>query len=498
MSSVEQKLADRLPATVARTIDEHRLLVGGEKVLVAVSGGADSLCLLHLLWRQRERYSLSLAVAHVNHLMRPEAAEDARFVAEFAHSLGLTCEVVEINVRALAQEEKLSLEDAGRQARYQALTEIAGRMGAQCIALGHTADDQVETILLNFLRGGGPEGLAGMPVSREISAGLRIIRPLIALTKAETEGYCREQGFTPRFDATNQELFARRNRIRHQLLPALREEQPAIDRLLLRQAEIFRAEDEFMRELAEKALKDAQLPQTAREPLAPYGEEHGIDEIVLAVDKLQALPLAPARRLVREALRKLRKGRLPLALEQVERVLELARHGDTGKRLSLGDGLWAIKEYDKLTLCRGDNRECAFSGVSREEACGVLAVPGEVEFGGRRLRAERLPRSAIGDLHLAASTIALLDAAKLADCTPLRVCAPRPGDRFVPLGGPGQMKLQDFFVNLKLPRRERAQTLLVCCGQEIAWVVGYRIDERFKVTPETKEIVRIELLDNLA
>lgn len=499
MSSAEQKLADRLPATVAGTIDEHRLLAGGEKVLVAVSGGADSLCLLHLLWRQRERYSLSLAVAHVNHLMRPEAAEDACFVVEFAQSLGLNCEVVEIDVRALAQERKLSLEDAGRQARYQALIEIAGRMGAQCIALGHTADDQVETILLNFLRGGGSEGLAGMPVSREVSAGLRIVRPLIALTKAETEGYCREQGFAPRFDTTNQELFARRNRIRHQLLPALREEQPAIDRLLLRQAEIFRAEDEFMRGLAEKALKEAQLPPTVREPFSPYGEnERSADEIVLAVDKLQALPLAPARRLVREALRKLRKGRLPLALEQVERVLQLACHGDTGKRLSLGDGLWAIKEYDKLTLCRGDSRECACSSASREEVCGVLAVPGGVEFGGRRLRAERLPRSAIADLHLEASTVALLDAAKLADCTPLRVCTPRPGDRFVPLGGPGQMKLQDFFVNLKLPRRERAQTLLVCCGQEIAWVVGYRIDERFKVTPETKEIVRIELLDNLA
>jgi tRNA(Ile)-lysidine synthase len=480
---------DTLLKTVRQTISHRRLLCGGEKVLIAVSGGADSLCLLHLLWRLQEELSLSLHVGHVNHLLRgEEAAEDARHVEEVSERLGLTADVIEVDVKVLARKNKLSIEDAGRQARYQALEEMAERTGAGCIALGHTADDQVETILLNFLRGGGPEGLAGMPVSRELSGGRRIIRPLIEVTKAETEAYCEKQGLVPRLDATNLEMFARRNRIRHELLPMLRKEQPALEKLLLRQAEIFRAEDEFLRNLAEAALRETTL-------------ESESERIVLSIGKLNDLPLPLGRRVVREALRNLRLGRLPLSLDQVERVLNLAHHGSTGKRLSLGDGLSAEKEYERLLLSRtrvksrkrlSDRRE---SGI---EHCALLQIPGEVEFAGQRLEAEKINPGQLANLHAdEGGRIAFLDAARIGNVEALAVRFPRPGDRFIPLGAPGQMKLSDFFINRKVPRPQRSKILLVCCEEKIAWVVGHRIDDRFKVTNETQEILRLELL-NLA
>lgn len=485
----KQEVKDALLKTAEQTISSHRLLRGGEKVLAAVSGGADSLCMLHLLWRLREKLSLSLCVGHVNHLLRDEAAEDARYVGEVAENLGLPFEVVEFDVKALAREKKLSIEDAARQARYQALEEMAERMKADCIALGHTADDQVETILLNFLRGGGPEGLAGMPVSRKTAAGRKIIRPLIGVKKTETEAYCQEVGLAPRLDATNLELLARRNRIRHQLLPLLREEQPALDKVLLRQAEIFRAEDEFLRDLAETALEEASI-------------EKGPEKIVLSVDKLTGLSLPLARRVVREALRCLRKGRLPLSLEQVERVLDLAHHGSTGKRLSLGDELVAEKEYEKLVLSRSATEPIRRgpapppdSAGQKEEACALLGIPGEVEFAGMRLKAERIDRSKIADLRADESgQIAFLDSAKVTAAEALAVRFPRPGDRFIPLGASGQMKLSDFFINLKVPRSQRLKTPLVCCNEQIVWVVGHRIDDRFKVNTETREVVRLEVI----
>ena len=474
---------------VSRTIQRHDLLAGGETVLVAVSGGADSLCLLHLLAGLREQYSLTLFAGHINHLMRPEAEADAQYVTAVAASLAIPTEIIAVDVRALAAERKLSLEDAGRQARYEALAEMAGRVGATCIATGHTADDQVETILLNFLRGGGPEGLAGMPATRELPGGARIIRPIIDLTKAETEAYCQAHDLQPRLDSTNLELFARRNRLRHNLLPLLREEQPALDRLLLRQAEIFRAEDDFLRELTEIFLPAALLSASE-------------SEITLAVDKLVNLPLPLARRVVRECLRSLRLGRLPLSVEQVDRVLELARQGKTGKKLILGEGLEAAKEYEKLILSRTEppveraaltrrRQGYGWQGVEREIR---LPLPGEATFEQRRFKAELLDRASIHDLRAdAGGKIAFLDAARFAPGEAFTLRHPRPGDRFVPLGSAGSMKLQDFFTNLKVPRPRRAKTIVVCQGDRIVWLAGYRIDDRFKVHPETRTVLRLEL-----
>jgi tRNA(Ile)-lysidine synthase len=528
-------MQDTLLETIEKTIRRCGLLAGGEKVLAAVSGGADSVCLLDVFYKLRAKLGISLCVGHVNHLLRQEAAEDARYVEDLARNMGLEVEVAVVEVAALAKEKKLSLEDAARQARYQALEAMAARRGADCIAVAHTADDQVETILLNFLRGGGPEGLAGMPISRDFLSTRqgKIIRPLLDITKAEAEDYCRRYNLAVRLDATNLELAALRNRIRHKLLPLLKAEQPALNKVLLRQAEIFREENAFLRELAEQALESVLVEAN-----------HEASSICLSIPKLLDLPIVLGRRVVREALRSLRSGRQPLGLEQVDRVLDLARTGETGKRLELGEGLCAEREYEKLILVRSQE-----SGVVCQEEKS-LPIPGEVEFEGCRIRAERVAREQVPNLQDdAGGRMAYLDATKLVvnqgdfealqagwgrasvkpaggvhasnssasrvtprDETPpppvdyqnlcgglpgqlesLIVRPPRRGDKFVPLGSDGHMKLHDFFINLKVTRAQRAKALVVCLGDTIVWVAGYRIDDRFKVTEGTREVVKLHI-----
>jgi tRNA(Ile)-lysidine synthase len=467
--------AKDLMTRTAQTLTQYQLLARKARVLAAVSGGADSVCLLQVLYHLRKQFDFSLWVGHVNHRLRPEAAEDAQYVEALAAKLKLPFAQTTVNVKALARRKKLSLEDAARQARYAALEKMAKQFGADYIALGHTADDQVETIILNLLRGGGPEGMAGMPITRPIGAA-RIIRPLLEISKAETEQYCRDHKLEFRLDASNLDTSILRNRLRHKILPTLRAEQPALDKVLLRQAEIFRAEDEYLRNQAASALAEVCLGQTA-------------GAITFSIKKLTVLPEVSARRVVREALRGLRQGRQPLGLEQVERVLALAKTGKTGKGLDLGEGLWAEKSYGELKLTNKKKE----AGRRGDLPYGLIAIPGKVKIGKQTISAKLVKRGEVKDLKADSSgKMAYLDAVHFSPGVKLIVRLPQPGDRFRPLGG-GTIKLQDFFVNLKVPRAQREQIPLVCLGEKIIWVSGYRIAEAFKITHNSKTILRLEL-----
>jgi tRNA(Ile)-lysidine synthase len=472
MAPAAKDLAER----TAQTLTKYQLLVPKARVLAAVSGGADSVCLLHILAGLQKQFKFSLSVAHVNHRLRPEAGEDARYVEALAAKLKLPFAHRAVNVKALASRKKLSLEDAARQARYRALEKIAKQFDADAIALGHTTDDQVETIVLNLLRGGGPEGMAGMPITRPLGKA-KIIRPLLEISKAETEQYCRDHKLTFRFDASNLDTSILRNRLRHKILPILRAEQPALDKVLLRQGEIFRAEDEYLRQQAGIALAEVTLVKTA-------------NAITFSIKKLIALPEVLARRVVREALRELRQGRQPLGLEQVERVLTLAKTGKTGKGLDLGEGLWVEKSYQILKLQRSPIKSLS---VERSAFSGFLPLPGKIRVGRQIISAKLIKRERVKDLTAdAGGKIAYLDAGYSNPEEKPIVRLPQPGDRFRPLGG-GTLKLQDFFVNLKIPRAEREQIPLVCLGGKIAWVAGYRIAEAFKITQNSKIILRLEI-----
>lgn len=452
---------------VRAALARHRMVAPGDKVLVGVSGGPDSLALLHVLWRLRAEIGVALHVAHLNHLLRGEqAAEDAAFVRAVSEGLGLPCTVEEAPVARLARERGLSLEEAGRVARYDFFRRLAAATGAARVALGHTRDDQAETVLMRLLRGAGPSGLAGIPPVRD---GW-VIRPLLAVSRAAVEAYCRAHGLRPRRDPTNEEPSFLRNRVRLELLPRLESEyNPELRQALAQLAELLRAEEEWLGRQAEEAA--AGLVRA----------EGG--SVVVGVEGLVQLPLALRRRVVRLAAERAGVPG-PLPFEHVEGVLALCEAA-VGGAVSLPGACEARREHDGLVIGAGGGRGAPFSYR--------LAVPGSVLVpeAGLRLVAEVVPGGAWPPRDGAAggappdderrgagqAGVAVLDADRLP--LVLTVRSRRPGDRFRPLGMRGEKKLQDFLVDAKVPRRERDRVPVVEAGGEIVWVVGHRVDARF-------------------
>ncbi|MGC8787069.1 MAG: tRNA lysidine(34) synthetase TilS, partial [Anaerolineae bacterium] len=333
-------------------IKRHHMLSQGDAVIVGVSGGPDSLCLLHLLLRLRDAYALRLHVAHLNHCLRGEEAEaDAAFVAQLASEWGLPVTVEKRDVAALARERKLAIEEAARQARYAFLASVARQTGARKIAVGHNADDQVETVCMHWLRGSGLAGLRGMqPVSRlhELrlmgqemmtteESDLLLIRPLLEVPRAEIEAYCATHGLQPRFDRSNLDTTYYRNRLRHELLPFLETFNPRIREVILRSAAIISADYDYLRQQATKAWGEVVLAENAQ-------------AITFDLAKWRALPLSLQRSVLREAIHRLRRSLRNINWIHVENALSVLQTGSTGRIATLPSNLEARLGYDRFTV----------------------------------------------------------------------------------------------------------------------------------------------------
>lgn len=456
---------------VKAAVRRHGLLRRGERVVVAVSGGPDSVALLHLLWRWQQEFGFSLHVAHLNHRLRREAEEEAEFVRRLAQDLGLPVTVGQEDVRRLVRGGE-SLEDVARRVRRRFLLGLAEAMAAEKIALGHHADDQAETVLLHLLRGSGPAGLAGMAWQQG-----KFIRPLLEVTRAEIEAYCAQNGLPYIRDPSNADPAFLRNRIRQELLPLLAEKyNPNIVAALGQTAAILAEEDRYL---------EAELDRFWPALLVPGPE--GV--IRLRVAALVDLPLALRRRAVRRAFFALvgRENNF-LTYRHVEEVLGvlLARQG---KRLDLPQGVTAAREGEELVFsCRRGEPEPA---SLTWPVCRRLPVPGEIRVGPWLIGAEVYRAGEKGGAGLGRWETQC-DFQRLP--LPLFVRFWQPGDFFWPLGLGGRKKLQDFFVDAKVPRPQRRNIPLVVCPQGIVWVVGYRLDERWRVRPDTAEVLRLYAL----
>lgn len=458
------KAESRLVQVVRATIAKHSLVTAGDTVLVAFSGGPDSTALLHALTVLAPSLGIRVRAAHIHHGLRgAEADADAAAAAAFARSLGAPFLLRRVEATAYAQTHKLSLETAAREVRYRALRAAAKRCGASRIATGHTRDDQAETVLLHLLRGSGPRGLAGIPPVRD-----ELIRPLLAVSHAEVEDYCRTQNLPVCIDSSNASLVHLRNRIRRSLLPELRRVQPDITSALARLAEVMREEDDLISQLAEHAF---------------HRLDHGGGEAVaFKLAELLRLPLALQRRLVRLGVSGVKGDSLDLSFARVEAVLELACTGTVGATVALTTGLVAERGYEELRIGSLQVRRGARIPERPLPLPGRVSVP-EV---GLAISARCSRSLKVSDDPMQAR----LDADMLPG--PLLVRGWRAGDRLRPLGMRGMMKLQDFFVNAKVPRADRARVLIVTAGGKIAWVIGHRISDDFKVMAKTRRTVRLE------
>ncbi|MCD6495568.1 tRNA lysidine(34) synthetase TilS [Candidatus Bipolaricaulota bacterium] len=452
---------------VRSTIASHLMLKKGEKVLVAVSGGVDSVVLLDILGRLSTEYSLSLIIAHLDHRLRgEESSEDARFVAKLAEQYGLPLIGESIDVRSIAEERKVGIEEAARFVRLRFLREAADDAGATKIAIGHTANDLAETMLFNLIRGAGMTGLAGIkPVNAPF------IRPLIEISRSEIVSYANEHGLSWREDRSNADMAFTRNRIRHQIVPALSELNPDVIGALLRTAEIVREEQDAFFELLEQPWQEA---------LKIEAEE---GKICLNRAYVAHVSIGIRRALLRRALERVRGDLRGIGKVHIDSLCQLITSARAHGEIHL-PGLLARVQGGELIL---------ISRYSRPETVAPQEVPlGRTEYPlfGIALNLEIVPweRDLIS-LKEAGQNVEIADADKIA--FPLRLRTRRAGDRFSPLGLSGTKKLKDFLIDSHVPFYKRNTTALLCDEKRIILVVGKRLSDAVRVDAGTRRVLLI-------
>jgi tRNA(Ile)-lysidine synthase len=482
-------------ATIESYIEQHCLLPTAGTVVVAVSGGADSLCLLHVLNRlcgAGKRYpQLTLHVVHLNHMLRgEEGARDAAHVAQVASTWELPVTIGEVDVPALARAEHLSLEEAARVARYRFLREVAC---GQPIAVAHHADDQVETLLLHMLRGGGLSGMMGMVPRRE-----DIIRPLLAIHRSAILAYCRQHYIVTVEDSSNTDPHYLRNRVRHELLPLLETMNSGIRATLLRNMEVVRVDMHYI---------EAQVDAIWSAVVISEQDNH----FILSVSALLALPLSLQRLLLQRITAHVCGGQSPLEPRHytlIEHFLQRFSHSTNGEQriLQLPAQLRVAHTLHTMRIYREQAENVPTFSASAEE--GLLIIPGQITAADTtwRATAAMLP---VDTVQAVLPALARADWARVWQLLPsdrhtvyidgdtvdtmLTVRTRRPGDRIRPLGMAHEKKVQDILVDQHIARAERGSIPLFFSAQCCIWLAGVCIADSVRLTAATRRIVRLRI-----
>lgn len=481
---------------VLNYVNQHGMLEQGNKVVVGVSGGADSVCLLFVLHRLSERGQTELEAAHVNHGLRGEEADrDQAYVEKLCRNWGIPFHLKKVNLTEIAREKKLTEEEAGRLVRYDFFRQVAKETGAERIAVGHNANDNAETLLFHLIRGTGLKGLGGIaPVQGDI------IRPLLCLERKEIEEFLRKENLEFCMDRTNLEDTYSRNRIRHQLLGVMEEMNPEVVRAINRTALLCRESSQYIEKEAAYALQkySRRKPFFSTEEVvpAPSGESGSQEPVVLekeAVERLEPVVLEKEAverlepvvldALLWQAIAQAAGSRKDLGSVHLEAVKSLWK-GKTGKRLDLPCGLEAENQYGALLLRKKVKAE-AVQGWDLPDPLGQ----GKLDLGNGACLLYSVEK------YEKNMNIPKKRYTKWLDCDiikgKLRFRTREPGDRIHVISSGGSQKIKDYFINEKIPRQERDKLLLLAEGHEILWVPGYRISEAYKVTEQTKRVLKV-------
>ena len=462
---------------VAETMTRQRLIERGDRIVVAVSGGPDSVALLSVLHRLAPSWNLSLSVTHFNFGLRgAESDDDAAFVMRLCAHFHIPYQCERLTVAGDLRRGR-SLQEAAREARYAALLRVRESTKAHKVAVGHTRDDQAETVVMRLLRGAGTTGLCGMSALR-----FPFIRPLLAVDRKDVLAYLREQRLEFREDSSNASSIYLRNRVRHDVMPMLTRFNPAIGDVLSRQADILREDETCLNDMAEE-----QFVRLARKA--------GSDEWSLDRAGLLALPVALQRRVLRKAVHCTMKIPRGPSFAAVSLLLERVVHGRSGSCATVRNAN-VSRAYERILFQPRDIMSHPASG----SASGVsiaLPVPSETTWPltGQRLRVDLIHCSSSDKPRSSVPSHAMVDADRVT--LDLRARTWKSGDRFHPFGlGGHQKKLQDLFADLKVPRAVREHIPLIVVPEGIVWVAGYRMDHRFRVTASTQRVLFLTLLDS--
>jgi tRNA(Ile)-lysidine synthase len=439
----------------------------GSRILIGLSGGADSVCLLHVLTMLRQKYLISLHALYIDHGLRPgETDREIQFCCKICEQHETPFLTKSVDVKSYAKTGKLNMQEAARLLRYRTYEETAYEINANKIALGHTADDQAETILMRLFRGSGPTGLAGIPPVRK-----NIIRPLIEIERKDIENFLGSEGINFITDSSNAKKDYLRNRVRLSLMPILREFNPDITGTLSKTAAIFREEERYFEILVTKTLMKLISRKTET-------------RIELFLTPFEIMDKVIMRRVLRRAIDET-KGLRGVSFIHIEDMVNLIKTGSPGDRIYLPGGIRVIKDYSTLILTSEapltlSSYTLTIPGETILKEAGVLIKASEAEIQQPEAFEQGIWKShGIFD----ADTIRL----------PLTARPRNDGDFFYPLGFGKRKKLQDFFVDQKVPRDERNRIPLIVSGGNILWVVGHRADDRFKVTEKTKRVLKLEV-----
>jgi tRNA(Ile)-lysidine synthase len=471
---------------LAQSAVEKCRLSKTEPVLLGVSGGADSMALLHGL----DVLGYDVMVAHVDHSLRAESPMEADFVRVLAESHGMPFFTQRVDVQQVAGTQGESIEEAARNVRYQFLFEQARRHGCQAVAVGHHADDQVETILMHLMRGAALPGLTGMPYRRLMSLWdkkIPLVRPLLGIWRDEIDAYIEEIGLTPCDDSSNLDTTYHRNRIRHELIPVLKTYNPQIKSVIWRMADVLREEEQFFDEITEQTFEDCRQSGT---------DAH----MILTLSKFSRLPKALQRRVLRHAIAHMCPDVRDIGFEVIERGLTFVQEAASDGEIDLAARVTLLVIDNALVIKTWDAElpDLGQPSLLYPDEQGVLNLgqPFDLRFG-QRIEAsliEKAPKNLMAAVKTLSPDEAWLDYDRLG--MPLAVRARQEGDRFKPLGMGGQSQsLQDFFVNCKVAEPFRWRWPLVISGDEIAWVVRIRPSEALKIRHTTQRILRLRLVD---
>lgn len=449
-----------------QTIQKYSMIQSGDSILVGLSGGPDSVCLLTVLDRLKPEFDLSLSAVYFDHGLRPEETPDEiDFCRDLCGSINIPFQTTPLNVLEHAKTARLSKQESARELRYRALKRLASDAGVQRIALGHHADDQAETILMRLFRGTGPSGLAGIPPIRK-----NIIRPLIEIERKQIEQFLDTEGIGFMVDSSNLHDDYLRNRLRIHIMPAVKKLNRDVIKTMARAADICREEERYFDVQVTKALMKLITRKT----------DHAIE---LFIRPLETMDTVILRRVLRRALDETR-GLREVSFHHIDEMIHLIRSGQSGDRIYLPGERRVIKKYATLLISAEAQRKM-------ETVPFDMTAPLPLNGSDMVLLTNVMHRSDWNGTFGDGKRSAAFDADKLA--LPLTVRSRIPGDTFSPLGFPHRKKLQDFFVDEKIPRDERDTVPLLISGNTIAWVIGHRIDGRFAIDTTTQRIVQIDI-----
>lgn len=456
---------------VLRTIKKYGLIDRGDKVVIGVSGGPDSMALLYLLLDIKEDILFDIYVAHVNHGIRGKAADkDEEFVKSICEELNLPFYNKKVDMNKYAKEHNMTAEEAGRELRYGFFREVLQKHGEGKIAVAHNKNDQGETLIMRFMRGTGIDGLRGIPYKRG-----DIIRPLLDISREEIEIYVEENNIETRLDKTNLEPIYNRNKIRLELIPYIEENfNPNIIDTLARFSRLVSIDIDFLKGITEEIYEK-------------IVKERGKDSIILDRKDLNLLHRSMKQRIIRAVLEEIQGSLQGFTEEHINNILKLALESETGKTINLIHNIVAKTSYENLIIEKKKTLEVK-DYVYKLNINGTIYIE-ELDI---YLKTKVFTKEKC-KIDFKNRFKKYFDYDMISEC--LYVRNRRNGDRFNPLGMRGTKKLKDFFIDEKIPKEERDKVPLIVDGEDIVWILGYRISNKYKITEKTKKVIMIEKIN---